>query len=559
MNRGFRVALLAAILLGGLSPGTGFADPITSALRKQQALQRYASGMNGAYRQPTRHPSGNNYQSSGQYGRDRSAQISFDLAMSHLARGEVTAAIKRFDQVLRLRPNDGDALYQLGICYEIVGSPGDAIQRFSAVPSNHARYAEAQAKLASLGGAVGAPPAVAPMQDPRYAAATQDPRYAASPGDIGYTQDPRYAVASQRHAVAQNRAPSKPYSTSSGSRTVPYGNRSVPYGTQQPVVPPQQVAAVATAPSYVPNNAAIKSQPAQPVQPAQTADQSVQTSALPAAQPAAQSSVTEVGKPVNRPIKDKWALIVGISNFADSTINLKYSAKDALDFKDYLIKSANFAPSHVRTLINSEATRDRIFDEFGDSWLPRAAGPDDLVVIYVSTHGTPADADDIGHVNYLVAYDTDKTKLFSKGIAMQELCGLIKRRIRSDRVLIVLDTCFSGNTAPTGKSLSRTGNVSVDEIALGTGQLVICSSSTFQRSWESKSYENSIFTRKLIESLQTNGAKTTLGQAFAALKEKVEDEARRQYAVTQTPCMNGKWSGNDLILAVPPSAPKPGL
>jgi uncharacterized caspase-like protein len=252
-------------------------------------------------------------------------------------------------------------------------------------------------------------------------------------------------------------------------------------------------------------------------------------------------------------------LIIGISNFADSQINLQYSAKDALDFKDYLIKSANFAPSHVRTLIDKEATRDRIFDEFGDSWLPRVAGRDDLVVIYISTHGTPADADDIGHVNYLVAYDTDKTKLFSKGIAMQELCGLIKTRVKSDRVLIVLDTCFSGNTAPTGKGLVRTGNVSADEIALGTGQLVICSSSTSQRSWESKQYPNGIFTKKLIESLQINGSKTTLGQAFTALKDKVEDEARRQYAVTQTPCMNGKWSGNELILAVPPSEPKPGL
>ena len=45
-----------------------------------------------------------------------------------------------------------------------------------------------------------------------------------------------------------------------------------------------------------------------------------------------------------------------------------------------------------------------------DEWLPHAAGPDDLVVIYVSSHGSPALADVAG-VNYLVAYNTDKDSL----------------------------------------------------------------------------------------------------------------------------------------------------
>ncbi len=267
----------------------------------------------------------------------------------------------------------------------------------------------------------------------------------------------------------------------------------------------------------------------------------------------------ESSTPINKPIRDKWALVVGIGNFADPTINkLKFASKDALDFKNYLIQKANFAPDHVRTLIDSEATRERILDEFGDAWLPRVAGPNDLVVIFVSTHGSPADLD-VGSVNYLVAYDTDPKKLFSRGIPMQELCRLIKSRICCDRVLIVLDTCFSGNTAPTGKGLTRTGNISANEVALGTGQLVICSSSTNQRSWESNKYQNGIFTKQLIDALSCRGPQTTLGQAFEALKDQVADEARREHGVDQTPCMNGKWSGNELILSVPPANPKPGL
>lgn len=504
VNREFRYALLAAALLGVMPLQAGFADPITAEMRRQQALQRYNAGMQNAFRQQTQRTS---QPQSGYAPSDKAMESQYKIAMYYVQRGQFDLAAKRFEQMVRLRPWDGEALFQLGLCYEAMGNIPQAVQKFSSVAVNHARYSEAQAKVAALSGM--APQVVSPQQQ-------RDPRFAASPYGAPQTN---------------------PYQQAPQSAIPPARGYSGGYPVQTAVVPPvQAVQPVQQPPAPTP---APTPAPVQAVVP--------------------QSSVTDMGKPVNRPIKDKWALIIGISNFADSQINLQFSAKDALDFKDYLIKSANFAPSHVRTLIDKEATRDRIFDEFGDSWLPRVAGRDDLVVIYISTHGTPADADDIGHVNYLVAYDTDKTKLFSKGIAMQELCGLIKTRVKSDRVLIVLDTCFSGNTAPTGKGLVRTGNVSADEIALGTGQLVICSSSTSQRSWESKQYPNGIFTKKLIESLQINGSKTTLGQAFTALKDKVEDEARRQYAVTQTPCMNGKWSGNDLILAVPPSDPKPGL
>jgi tetratricopeptide (TPR) repeat protein len=508
VNSGFWYALLAAALLGVMPLQAGFADPITAEIRRQQALQRYNAGMSNAYRQSTQRAS---QPQSGYAPSNQAMESQYRTAMYYVQRGEFNLAAKRFEQMVRLRPWDGEALFQLGLCYEAMGNIPQAVEKFSAVAVNHARYSEAQAKVAALAGL--APAAVAPQRDPRFSA-------------------------SPYGAPANSYQTPSPYQQAPPSTIPPARGYSGGYPVQTSAVPPVQVVPQAPAAAPTPLTQTTVQVPAQAV---------------------TQSSVTDSGKPVNRPIKDKWALIIGISNFADSQINLQYSAKDALDFKDYLIKSANFAPSHVRTLIDKEATRDRIFDEFGDSWLPRVAGRDDLVVIYISTHGTPADADDIGHVNYLVAYDTDKTKLFSKGIAMQELCGLIKSRVKSDRVLIVLDTCFSGNTVATGKGLIRTGNVSADEIALGTGQLVICSSSTSQRSWESKQYPNGIFTKKLIESLQINGSKTTLGQAFAALKDKVEDEARRQYAVTQTPCMNGKWSGNDLILAVPPSEPKPGL
>lgn len=259
-----------------------------------------------------------------------------------------------------------------------------------------------------------------------------------------------------------------------------------------------------------------------------------------------------------KPITDKWALVVGISKFKDGSINLKFPAKDATDVYNYLIKEGNFARDHVKLLVNQDATRERILDELGDKWLPRVAMPDDLVLIYVSTHGSPADAD-VGGVNYLVAYDTDKDRLYSTGIAMQDLCRIIKARVHSDRTLILLDACHSGATTPDGKGLQRSSNIDADSVAVGTGQLVICSSEPSQTSWEAREVPNSVFTRRLLEGLALKGKNTTLGDTFNYLQKKVQEDVLRDRGQMQTPVLKSKWEGKDLVINTPPSEPRKGL
>lgn len=260
----------------------------------------------------------------------------------------------------------------------------------------------------------------------------------------------------------------------------------------------------------------------------------------------------------NRPVRDKWALIIGISSFQDPKLNLRYPAKDAQDFYDYLLKEGNFAPDHVKILTNEKATRANILSELGDKWLPRVANPDDLVLIYISSHGSASDMD-IGGVNYLLAYDSQVDSLYASGLPMQDLTRIIKGRVHSDRVVLVLDACHSGAVDPGAKGLVRQGNLDANEVAQGTGQLVISSSQPSQVSWESKKYQNSVFTRCLIESLRSKGSATTLGEAFNNMKDRVQEEVLRERGVLQTPVLKSRWKGNDILIAAPPSSPRPGL
>jgi hypothetical protein len=261
---------------------------------------------------------------------------------------------------------------------------------------------------------------------------------------------------------------------------------------------------------------------------------------------------------VNRPVRDKWALIVGISNFKNSKLNLHYPAKDAQDFYDFLTKEGNFAKDHVKLLVNEDATRANILSDLGDRWLPHVANPDDLVLIYISSHGSPADSDVRG-VNYLLAYDSDPDTLFASGLPMQDLSNVIKTRVHSDRVVVVLDACHSGAAEAGGKGLVRTGNVDANAVAQGSGQLVISSSDPDQVSWESKNYQNSVFTRCLIEALRKNGNDTTLGEAFTSMKDKVQQQVLSDRGVLQTPVLRSSWKGNDLRISSPPAAPRIGL
>ena len=262
---------------------------------------------------------------------------------------------------------------------------------------------------------------------------------------------------------------------------------------------------------------------------------------------------------ISTPVKDKWALVIGISEFKNNSLNLKYAAKDAGDFKDFLISKCHFAPDHVKLLTNQSASRNKILDLIGDSWLPRVVLPEDLVVIFISSHGSPSEMDVCG-VNYVVAHDTNPDKLFTTGIPIQQLANTIKDRVHSDRVLVILDACHSGGAGEGGKGIQRTANVDAEQVAQGTGQMVICSSSKTQASWESKKYPNGVFTHTLIEALQKNGEKTNLIDAFASLKDGVQSQVAAERGVMQTPVLEmSKWKGKDILLACVPASPRTPL
>ncbi len=289
-----------------------------------------------------------------------------------------------------------------------------------------------------------------------------------------------------------------------------------------------------------------------------------------------------------RPVADKWALVVGISNFKDPSINLQFAAKDAMDFRNYLIFEANFKPDHVKLLLDEHASRDNIVSHLGEKWLRKNVKEDDLVVIYLSTHGTSA-RKDVGDANFIVAYETNLNNAVLSGIPMQFFTAGVRDMIPCQRVLIIMDVCHGG--AVRDRSLASAIGAKENEVEhahkgskaivlqpdmsvrakannpssagglnIGTGQIVVASSDADQVSWESKIYPNGIFTRQLIEALRSRGANTTVPEAYKIMASKVEQEVLRTRAEIQTPILvMHTWKGGQAILGVKCSNPRGAL
>ena len=156
------------------------------------------------------------------------------------------------------------------------------------------------------------------------------------------------------------------------------------------------------------------------------------------------------------PVQQKWALVVGIGHFTDTQIpHLNYTTADAKAFAAAL-KDPNiggFPADNVHVLTDDQATTKNIKEEL--NWIARHAQPNDLVVIYVATHGTPRTTDSAGGANYLVTYDTevytggqlDEDSIYATAYPMVELANAVATRMKALRTAVFLDTCYSGGAA----------------------------------------------------------------------------------------------------------------
>jgi len=236
----------------------------------------------------------------------------------------------------------------------------------------------------------------------------------------------------------------------------------------------------------------------------------------------------------------KFAIIIGVSRYQyhDAGLNdLQYADADARAVRDFLLKpqGGGFKASDIIYMENSGATTESVRDALR-RLLPRAA-PNDLVFIYIASHGSPDPFEP--RKLYFIMNDTKVADMPKTGLGMFELQEVLDHSVRAERVVVFIDACHSAGVAGprlvTQRQLERAENnifnLYASKLYRETGRAVLTSSDVNEISEEGTRWGggHGVFTWKLLEGLQgaadaNKDRVVTAAEIFKYVNEKVRQE-----------------------------------
>ncbi len=200
-----------------------------------------------------------------------------------------------------------------------------------------------------------------------------------------------------------------------------------------------------------------------------------------------------------------YALVVGISAYANPDYALAYAAKDARDFAAALAnqKGGLYADVEVRALADGEATERAIKD--GLDWLTRAVTSRDVGIVYLAGHGALDERERF----YFLASDSDAARLRSTAVPREDIQDALGAL--AGKALLFLDACHAGAVG-TGGTGGRRGTVDINAVVNDfarseRGTVVFAASTGRQVSQEDAAWNNGAFTKAVVEGLGLPGAK----------------------------------------------------
>ncbi|MBM3237892.1 hypothetical protein FJZ31_16510 [Candidatus Poribacteria bacterium] len=148
------------------------------------------------------------------------------------------------------------------------------------------------------------------------------------------------------------------------------------------------------------------------------------------------------------PFRQRWAILVGISVYSDSTIKpLKVPATDVKNMQELLVRRGGLPDDSKHINFLPQATYLEILKAFES--LRSKVKPDDLVVFYFSGRGTRV-KDDIfpdeqdGVDECLLPYDA--VRRTRENFLKDDEIGRYLQMLNPQRAVIIIDSCYSGTS-----------------------------------------------------------------------------------------------------------------
>jgi hypothetical protein len=267
---------------------------------------------------------------------------------------------------------------------------------------------------------------------------------------------------------------------------------------------------------------------------------------------------------------ERWAVVVGVGRYDHPQIpRLRYAVPDAEAIYRVLTGPAGFKPAHVLLLTDTTERKPtyRNLKWALGTFLARSAQKDDTVLIFFAGHGAPEvdqrGLERDGLAKYLIPSDADPEDLYATALPMDEL-QTIFARLEAERVVALLDTCYSGAAGGRTFASLRTRAGSVDDLFLERlartkGRAIMTASRPNEVSLEMAELGHGLFTYYLLQGL--GGAADLNRDGIVSLQELyeyVEQEVTRTSRAlggNQHPVLKGELEGVLPLVTVP--APRP--
>ena len=117
-------------------------------------------------------------------------------------------------------------------------------------------------------------------------------------------------------------------------------------------------------------------------------------------------------------------------------------------------------------------------------------------------------ADSDGYSKYLLPHDANRADLFGSALSMEELSRILQR-LRAERVVLIIDSCFSGaagGRTPYEPIIASRGVITEEFLArianLGKGRVILTASGSREVARESNKHRHGVFTHFLLEGLR---------------------------------------------------------
>lgn len=227
-------------------------------------------------------------------------------------------------------------------------------------------------------------------------------------------------------------------------------------------------------------------------------------------------------------LPDVYILLVGVSNYTDSKMNLKYAGKDAHDIGTLMNQGqTHYGNIRVFDLVNEKATKANVLAMKQELMKSKV---DDIVMVFYTGHGVLSPSLDY----YLATYDMDFANPAKKGLPYDEFESLLDS-IPSRKKLLLMDACHSGEldkeevalvqvetTSDEDIQFRAIDGVAVKQIGLensfemmkklfadlrkGSGTTVIASAGGGEYAMEGEQWKNGVFTYCFLNGIRSGAA-----------------------------------------------------